>query len=611
MASETHLAILKQGAAAWNKWRGEEPSMVPDLIGASLTIGQKQWSDRCGGPIDFHGARLASADFSNATLIGSNLDAADLGGANLSSARLQHASLRSTNLSHASFQNADIESACFEGAVLKGADLSRARNLQASQIATAFGDASTLLPNGMERPEAWSDGRGRAEAEAPPLPEAAPILASAPPLATVAAERPREIIGVKDFVLVAAPAMSADGTENSSHAGRSTGLLFGFAGLTLFFCTQVTLFPQRPESPLHYDAIAREVATASAHEQPHHAIVEAAKAAVPVQIEAELKPVTPASAQNLNSSIPPESVALLGADRFAESVRVAGTMSVTPLHALPPVMTVAVSDGGATARTEKIGLLGTDQIAEQPVGDGPAPQAIPVMHEVGAIAQSQPVTAPAKPEPELPRFYQPDPKAMANSVDKTAVPASVASPPTGKHSKDPAKAKNVAAKEVSKPAAVTAPAAAKPKTLDYPSYPGTLFEFLAKSERSPEWIQTFIERYYLSSDALDKASLQRVYSDRVDYFGTRDLSVREVARAQERYNRQWPIRRFQLVPGSMAIRWKTPDVAEVSFKYRFDVSAPNAGASTGRGRAQLTLDFSGQSAHIIGEDGDVLVGNAQ
>jgi hypothetical protein len=37
MANEEHLAILKQGVEAWNQWRRENPSIVPDLAETDLT----------------------------------------------------------------------------------------------------------------------------------------------------------------------------------------------------------------------------------------------------------------------------------------------------------------------------------------------------------------------------------------------------------------------------------------------------------------------------------------------------------------------------------------------------------------------------------------------
>jgi hypothetical protein len=36
MARNEHLAILRKGALAWNKWRLETPQVDPDLNGISM-----------------------------------------------------------------------------------------------------------------------------------------------------------------------------------------------------------------------------------------------------------------------------------------------------------------------------------------------------------------------------------------------------------------------------------------------------------------------------------------------------------------------------------------------------------------------------------------------
>jgi hypothetical protein len=36
MANDEHVALLKQGVAAWIKWRDENPDDRPDLAGADL-----------------------------------------------------------------------------------------------------------------------------------------------------------------------------------------------------------------------------------------------------------------------------------------------------------------------------------------------------------------------------------------------------------------------------------------------------------------------------------------------------------------------------------------------------------------------------------------------
>jgi uncharacterized protein YjbI with pentapeptide repeats len=37
MANDEHVALLKQGVAAWNAWREENPNIQPDLSGAKLS----------------------------------------------------------------------------------------------------------------------------------------------------------------------------------------------------------------------------------------------------------------------------------------------------------------------------------------------------------------------------------------------------------------------------------------------------------------------------------------------------------------------------------------------------------------------------------------------
>jgi hypothetical protein len=36
MANDEHIAILKNGVAAWNKWRNENLDVRPDLVNADL-----------------------------------------------------------------------------------------------------------------------------------------------------------------------------------------------------------------------------------------------------------------------------------------------------------------------------------------------------------------------------------------------------------------------------------------------------------------------------------------------------------------------------------------------------------------------------------------------
>jgi hypothetical protein len=40
MANKKHVALLRQGAQAWNAWRRKHPRVCPDLFGANLFGGR-------------------------------------------------------------------------------------------------------------------------------------------------------------------------------------------------------------------------------------------------------------------------------------------------------------------------------------------------------------------------------------------------------------------------------------------------------------------------------------------------------------------------------------------------------------------------------------------
>ena len=71
MAIPQHLEVLKQGVAAWNQWRTDNPTEEPDLAGANLS----------------------KTDLKEANLKETDLRWADLTWANLSSAFLNRADL--------------------------------------------------------------------------------------------------------------------------------------------------------------------------------------------------------------------------------------------------------------------------------------------------------------------------------------------------------------------------------------------------------------------------------------------------------------------------------------------------------------------------------------
>src|SRR5574341_388768 len=124
MANPEHLEILRQGVKKWNRWRKENPEIVPDLTEANLikaNLTEESVSDgttetddvichyRMETCIPYN---LQFVDLSEADLTYANLSNAILKGANLS-----EAILRNTNFSHADLSEADLWDAVVSGTI--------------------------------------------------------------------------------------------------------------------------------------------------------------------------------------------------------------------------------------------------------------------------------------------------------------------------------------------------------------------------------------------------------------------------------------------------------------------------------------------------------------
>jgi Pentapeptide repeats (8 copies) len=105
MANDEHLALLKRGVDAWNKWRDENLDIRPNLSEADLSRA------------DLYRARLSAADLSWANLRGANLIKASLSGAYLYRA----------GLSRANLYRADLQAATLVGTDFSGAELNDCR----------------------------------------------------------------------------------------------------------------------------------------------------------------------------------------------------------------------------------------------------------------------------------------------------------------------------------------------------------------------------------------------------------------------------------------------------------------------------------------------------
>lgn len=167
-----HIEWLRRGPRLWNEWRAENPTIIPNLVGVTLSIGDRQMGPINGGPINLAHARLRHACLRFATLSGANLEGTDLADTDLREARLEGANLVGADLSDAVLAGADLAGADLTSANLCGADLSRVRNVTPAQLHAAEGDRTTVLSPDVERPLIWTvaqvDDRAPARARAAP-----------------------------------------------------------------------------------------------------------------------------------------------------------------------------------------------------------------------------------------------------------------------------------------------------------------------------------------------------------------------------------------------------------------------------------------------------------
>lgn len=155
MSDPLHLDKIRAGALVWNKWRRDNPGIVPDLNGLRISASELQFGVVQGGPVDFSRTELSHAVLVHATLIEANLAGAVLVKADFSYGRLNKADLRGADLRGAKLAYADLSDARLDGAFVCGADLRHARGLTQQQIDRALGGERTLLPTDLEVPATW------------------------------------------------------------------------------------------------------------------------------------------------------------------------------------------------------------------------------------------------------------------------------------------------------------------------------------------------------------------------------------------------------------------------------------------------------------------------
>ena len=137
MADSEHVSRVKEGAAAWNRWREEEPDVIPDLGWANLNGINLDGAVFAKSVLKLafcRGCSMVGADFSEANMRGVNLEGSDLRGAVFRGANLEGAHMLGADLTGADFAGANLKLANFDGAILRDADLAGVRKLRASQL---------------------------------------------------------------------------------------------------------------------------------------------------------------------------------------------------------------------------------------------------------------------------------------------------------------------------------------------------------------------------------------------------------------------------------------------------------------------------------------------
>lgn len=137
MADSGHVSKVKEGAAAWNRWREDDPDVIPDLGWANINGLDLDGAVFVKSSLKLafcKGCSLAGADFSGANMRGVNLEGCDLRGAVFRDANLEGAHMLGADLTGADFSGANLKLANFDGATLRDADLGGAKKLRASQL---------------------------------------------------------------------------------------------------------------------------------------------------------------------------------------------------------------------------------------------------------------------------------------------------------------------------------------------------------------------------------------------------------------------------------------------------------------------------------------------
>ncbi|MBN1567954.1 MAG: toll/interleukin-1 receptor domain-containing protein [Acidobacteria bacterium] len=154
MANDKHLAILKKGVAAWNKWREDNPGISPDLSYADLRATNLALVNFAEANLSH--ADLIESDLAQAIFLRSDLTAAILHHANLFKstfygAYLPRANLSWADLSYANFCNANMSETILFGVGFSQTRLDQANIVSAKLAYTIFSNLDLSMTRGLDK----------------------------------------------------------------------------------------------------------------------------------------------------------------------------------------------------------------------------------------------------------------------------------------------------------------------------------------------------------------------------------------------------------------------------------------------------------------------------
>lgn len=512
MTSTEQQTILLQGAAVWNRWRRENPAVASNLDDLRLTLCAKQWSATNADPIDFSKVSLRRADFRFATLERADLRGADLHGADFYRARLNGANFAEARLSGAQFAETDLADALLSKADVRGANFSGARNFTFQQLKDTVGDATTVLPDGVLRPDNWEKqcpdaGEAKPQRRAPTKSRftrsalavcaslvvalgliSAVVIDPAPPSRAASSQSAPQPPAVSAVVVRSASAMPR--TSRALRAGRRRTM-----GVSL---TVVPTSVKRME--FNVDAISEQV------QLREGGVLLALRDGGPPEAS---RPLEAAPLAINKSAIVDVAAASFRTDEISRNAVDASHKEGAPSPPLARAQVQLSEDGGLLALRDK-GPPETTRLFDAAAPPIPEPVAI----VVAARVPSEAIRRDASVDTNLPL-------------------------PREGASDDP------------------------------------LLAYLNAPEGSDRWIGGLVERFYLSGMALNNPRVLSVYAPKVNYFGSLTPAT-EVARQKAAYYARWPIRSYALIPGSLAVKWTSTNRAEVVFSYRYRVASSKA-----------------------------------